>query len=357
MLYCSYLWATGCPKSTYKGRFGMNICVLGAGTWGTALASLLVENGHNTVLWSAIPSEIDALRETGVHKNLPGKVLPSSLKYEKDIAAACRGASLVLFVVPSEFIRQTARKAAPFIEPGAILVSAAKGIERDTLYTMTDIIKDEIDRERPALDYKLAALSGPTHAEEVALGLPTSIVSACESEETSMEIAKVFASSCMRVYTNTDVLGVELAGALKNIIAIASGINRGMGFGDNSQAMLITRGAAEMTRMGLAMGCKRRTFMGLAGIGDLIVTCTSRHSRNNRCGELIGRGKTYEEAVSEIGMVVEGYHALEAAMELAKKYEVEMPITEAVYDVIKSGRTPKDAMIALMTRDLKNEVE
>lgn len=333
------------------------ICVLGAGTWGTALAALLVENGHNTVLWSAIGAEIDTLSATRTHKNLPGAKLPEGLKYTKSLKEACEGAELVLFVVPSEFIRATAAKAAPYIEDGAILASAAKGIEHTTLKTMTEIIDDEIKLNRRDISYKLAALSGPTHAEEVAKGLPTSIVSACEDEETSMKIAKVFASSCMRVYTNTDVLGVEIAGALKNIVAIASGINRGMGFGDNSQAMLITRGAAEITRMGLAMGCRRRTFMGLAGIGDLIVTCTSHHSRNNRCGVLIGEGKSYEEASREIGMVVEGYHALEAAMRLSEKYGVEMPITEAVYNVIKRGKPSKEAMIELMTRDLKNEIE
>ena len=335
----------------------MKICVLGAGTWGTALASLLVENGHDVVLWSALPEEIDLLEKTRLHKNLPGRVLPAELKYDKNISTAVDGAELVLFVVPSQFIRSTARLVAPHLTDGAVLVSAAKGIEPNTLKTMTEIIEDEVSAARPELDCKYAALSGPTHAEEVAVGQPTSIVSACEDEEVSMQIARAFASSCMRVYTNTDVLGVELAGALKNIVAIASGINRGMGFGDNAQAMLITRGAAEITRMGLAMGCKRRTFMGLAGIGDLIVTCTSRHSRNNRCGELIGRGKSYEEAAREIGMVVEGYYALEAAMALTKKYSVEMPITEAVYAVIKNGKAPKDAMVELMTRDLKNEIE
>ncbi len=335
----------------------MKICVLGAGTWGTALASLLVENGHDVVLWSALPEEIDLLEKTRLHKNLPGRVLPAELKYDKNISTAVDGAELVLFVVPSQFIRSTARLVAPHLADGAVLVSAAKGIEPNTLKTMTEIIEDEVSAARPELYCKYAALSGPTHAEEVAVGQPTSIVSACEDEEVSMQIARAFASSCMRVYTNTDVLGVELAGALKNIVAIASGINRGMGFGDNAQAMLITRGAAEITRMGLAMGCKRRTFMGLAGIGDLIVTCTSRHSRNNRCGELIGRGKSYEEAAREIGMVVEGYYALEAAMALTKKYGVEMPITEAVYAVIKNGKAPKDAMVELMTRDLKNEIE
>ncbi len=335
----------------------MKIGVLGSGTWGTALAALLANNGHETVLWSAIPAEIDALSTTHTHKNLPDAILPNSLSYTKDIGVACAGAELVLFVTPSEFIRATARLAAPHLEAGAILANAAKGIEKTTLKTMTEVIGEEIRVCRPNETFILAALSGPTHAEEVAKGLPTSIVSACEDEETSMKIARVFASSCMRVYTNTDVLGVEIAGALKNIVAIASGMSSGMGFGDNAQAMLITRGAAEITRMGIAMGCRRRTFMGLAGIGDLIVTCTSRHSRNNRCGEMIGKGKTYEEALQEIGMVVEGYHALEAAMELSQKYKVEMPITKAVYDVIKNGKTPREAVVQLMNRDLKNEIE
>lgn len=332
----------------------MKIGILGAGTWGTALASLLVRNGHDVTLWSAIPVEIDTLRETKTHKNLPGAILPDELKYTKSIAEAC-DSPLIIYVVPSEFIRATARAAAPHVKDGAVLVSAAKGIEKGTLKTMTEIIGDEMADS--GISYKLAALSGPTHAEEVAIGQPTSIVAASEDEEAAFMIAKAFSNSCMRVYTNTDVMGVEIAGALKNIIAIASGINRGMGFGDNAQAMLITRGVAEITRMGLALGCKRRTFMGLAGIGDLIVTCTSRHSRNNRCGELIGKGKSYEEAKAEIGMVIEGYHALEAAIELSRKHNVEMPITEAVYRVIKNGESVKEAMLSLMNRNIKSELD
>lgn len=334
----------------------MKIAILGAGTWGTALAALLTKNGHDTVLWSAIGEEIDILSKTHTHKNLSGAVLPERLKYEKDLERTVSETELVLFVVPSAFMRTTARAAAQYIKDGAILISAAKGIEPKTLKTMTEIIDDEM-KSAGKSDYSLVALSGPTHAEEVAIGLPTSIVSACEDEDVALTVANAFSASCMRVYTNTDVLGVELAGALKNIIAIASGINRGMGLGDNSQAMLMTRGAAEITRMGLAMGCKRRTFMGLAGIGDLIVTCTSQHSRNNRCGELIGKGKSYEKASREIGMVVEGYYALEAAIELSRKYGVEMPITEAVYDVIKNGKCVKDAMLALMNRNIKNELD
>ena len=334
----------------------MNISVLGAGTWGMALAALLDKNGHTVTVWSAIPSEIDALSKSGVHKNLPGVILPKTINYTDDIKVAAE-AEMILFVVPSSFMRSTAGAIAPYLKDGVILITASKGIESGSLMTMTEIISDQLSCDRPGLGFTAAALSGPTHAEEVALEIPTSIVAACEDESVSVRIAGVFANSCMRVYTNTDVKGVEICGAMKNIIAIAAGINNGMGLGDNTKAMLMTRGIAEITRLGLAMGCKRRTFMGLAGIGDLIVTCTSRHSRNNRCGELIGQGKSYEEAAKEIGMVVEGYHALQAAMELSRKYSVELPITEAVYKVIKEGLPPRDAMYELMTRDLKSELE
>lgn len=335
----------------------MNIGVLGAGTWGMALSALLSKNGHNVTVWSALPHEIDYLTETKTHPNLPGTVFSDEIHYTKSIEEACRDKELMLFVVASQFIRSTTALAAPYLSNGVILVNASKGIESSTLKTMTEVMADELFLVRDDLNYKLVALSGPTHAEEVAMGMPTSIVSACEDEEVSLLVAKVFLNSCMRVYTNTDVMGVELCGALKNIIALAAGINRGMGLGDNTKAMLMTRGISEMTRIGLAMGCRRRTFMGLAGIGDLIVTCTSVHSRNNRCGELIGKGMTYNEAAAEIGMVVEGYHALEAAVALSKKYDVEMPITAAVYDIIKNGKAPKDAMYDLMTRDIKNELD
>ncbi len=335
----------------------MNICVLGAGTWGIALSALLSKNSHSVSVWSAIPEEIEMLRETRTHKNLPGVTLPDDISYYTDMGEAIFGAEIVLYVTPSEFIRATARRSVPYLRDGVVLVNAAKGIEKQTLLTMTEVISDEINSNAPDLKYSIVALSGPTHAEEVARGLPTSIVSACEDERIAMKVANVFFNTCMRVYTNTDVKGVEIAGAFKNIIALAAGINRGMGYGDNSGAMLMTRGIAEITRMGLALGCEARTFMGLAGIGDLIVTCTSRHSRNNRCGELIGMGKSYEEASREIGMVVEGYHALEAAMALSRKYGVEMPITAAVYSVIKNGTSIYDAMYALMNRDIKSELK
>jgi len=334
----------------------MRISILGAGTWGIALAALLSKNSHEVSVWSALPAEIDELVANGRHKNLPNTELPKDISYFKEISEALSGAEMVVFVTPSSFIRSTARLAAPHLRDGMILVCAAKGIEPKTHKTMTEIINEEVSIASPSLKYEVAALSGPTHAEEVAIGLPTSIVAACKSEECANIIARVFFNSCMRVYTNTDVLGVEIAGALKNIIALAAGINRGMGFGDNSAAMLITRGIAEISRMGVAMGADIRTFSGLAGIGDLIVTCTSRHSRNNRCGELVGNGMSYKEAQEKIGMVVEGYHALEAAMELSEEYGVEMPITSAVNDVFKNGVSVKDAMNKLMNRDLKSEI-
>ena len=335
----------------------MKITVLGAGTWGVALAALLSKNQNDVMVWSPIESEVEQLKSSNTHKNLPGVVLPEKIKYTNNMKIACLGGEMVIFVVPSQFIRSTAEKAVAYIKDGAVIVNASKGIEKDTLMTMTEVISDAFSKERAGLCYSIAALSGPTHAEEVAAGLPTSIVAASENEDIALKIANVFANSCLRVYTNTDVRGVEISGALKNVIALAAGINRGMGFGDNSGAMLMTRGVAEITRLGLAMGCKRRTFMGLAGVGDLIVTCTSRHSRNNRCGELIGKGKSYTEAQAEIGMVVEGYHALEAAVEMSKKYGVELPITEAVYSIIKRGEKPHDAMTKLMNRDIKSELE
>lgn len=334
----------------------MKIGILGSGTWGTALAALLTKNGHSVSLWSAIPSEIDGLKATGMHKNLPGVPLPPWINYTTDIREASEKAEIIIFVTPSEFIRQTAAKAAPYIENGTVIINASKGLERGTQRTMTEVISDELSRVAPALSVTVTALSGPTHAEEVAVGLPTSIVAAAEDEATALKIASAFANTCMRVYTNTDVRGVELCGALKNIIALAAGMSCGMGFGDNAKAMLITRGASEITRMGLALGCERATFSGLAGIGDLIVTCTSHHSRNNRCGELIGGGMSYKEASEKIGMVVEGYHALEAAIELSDKYGVEMPITRAVYEVIKEEKPIYDVMRRLMNRDIKSEL-
>ena len=328
------------------------IGVLGAGTWGMALARMLQLSGNEVTVWSALEREVEEFSATRRHPNLPGMEIPEGIRFTKNIEEVCRDKEILLFAVPSPFVRATARKAAPYVKDGQIIVDVAKGIEADTLFTMTQIIADELKNE----SVKLVALSGPTHAEEVAKDLPTTIVSACEDLTVAERVQQVFGNTCMRVYTNDDVLGVELCGAMKNIMALASGVALGLGYGDNTKAALITRGMAEITRLGLAMGCKPQTFAGLAGIGDLIVTATSVHSRNNRCGMLLGQGVPPQEAVKQVGMVVEGINALPAAMRLAMAYGVEMPLATAVNAVVNLGADPKDAVAKLMSRDQTSEV-
>jgi glycerol-3-phosphate dehydrogenase (NAD(P)+) len=329
------------------------IGVLGAGTWGMALARMLSNSGHQVTVWSALPQEVEQFSVTRRHPNLPGMEIPEAVAFTKDIAEVCRDKKILLFAVPSVFVRSTARQAAPYVTDEQIIVDVAKGIEPETLFTMTQIIGDEIKNPK----VKLVALSGPTHAEEVAKDLPTTIVSACEDLEAAEFVQSVFSNTCMRVYTNEDVLGVELCGAMKNIMALGSGIALGLGYGDNTKAALITRGMAEITRLGTAMGCNQATFYGLAGIGDLIVTATSVHSRNNRCGMLLGRGIAPQEAVKQVGMVVEGIHALTAAMELMERYGVEMPIVRAVNAVVNQGADPRSEVMALMHREQRPEAE
>lgn len=332
------------------------IGILGAGTWGVALARLLERNGHQVTVWSKFQQEVDQLSQTRVHPNLPGLSISEEIIFTSDVAQACREKDILLFAVPSVFVRSTAALALPFIPDGQVIVDVAKGIEPDTLLTMTEVIRDEICRDGQHEHIKLVALSGPTHAEEVALDMPTSIVSACEDAEVAELVQDVFMNSCMRTYTNSDVLGVELCGALKNIVALAAGISTGLGNGDNAKAALITRGMAEITRLGLAMGCSEQTFSGLAGIGDLIVTATSAHSRNNRCGMLLGQGMKPADAIREVGMVVEGVNALPAACQLAERYGVEMPIVRGVNAVVQGLMTPAEMGLALMTRDKTSEV-
>ena len=328
------------------------IGILGAGTWGIALARMLTLKGHAVTVWSALPAEIEALSRTRTQPNLPGMVIPEGTAFTDSLEAVCKNKDLLLFVVPSVFVRATARQAAPFIPEGQLIADAAKGIEPDTLLSMTEVIREEMRGK----SVSLTALSGPTHAEEVARDLPTAIVSACEDLKCAERVQELMMTPFFRVYTNPDIRGVELCGAVKNIIALAAGISAGLGCGDNTRAALITRGMAEITRLGLAMGCREQTFAGLAGIGDLIVTATSRHSRNNRCGELIGKGVSPEEAVRQVGMVVEGINALPATMALAEKHHVAMPITRAVYAVIREGQSPEQAVRDLMTRDRKSEL-
>lgn len=331
----------------------IKITVFGAGTWGIALARLLAANGRDVTVWSAIPEELKSLSVTHRHPNLPGMQLPSVMHYTADIGEACKGRDILLFAVPSPFVRATARKAAPFIPEGQLIVDVAKGIEDKTLLTMSEIIEDEL--RKCGRTARVVALSGPTHAEEVARDMPTLIVAASEDEDAAKAVQKVFSTPTFRVYTNTDRRGTELGGAVKNVIALAVGIAMGLGYGDNAKAALITRGNAELARLGAAMGCRAETFSGLSGMGDLIVTCTSMHSRNLHAGMLLGRGKTAEEAKAEVGQVVEGINALPAARRLARKYKVDMPIVQSV-DAILSGRLAAgDALATLMGRGLKRE--
>ena len=327
------------------------IGILGAGTWGIALARMLTNCGHQVTVWSALPDEIDSLDSTRRQKNLPDMVIPDGTAFTKKIEEACVSKEIVLFAVPSVFVRSTSAAAKAFIPEKQIIVDVAKGIEPDSLMTMTQVIEDEV--RKPVFT---VALSGPTHAEEVAKDLPTTIVSACRNMSVAEMVQDVFMNSCLRVYTNPDVVGVELCGAVKNIIALAAGVSAGLGYGDNTKAALITRGMAEITRLGLAMGCREQTFSGLAGIGDLVVTATSRHSRNNRCGELLGRGVPVCDAIREVGMVVEGINAIPATLQLAQKYGVSMPITEAVNEIVNKGRDPKDTVSMLMGRRKQSEI-
>jgi len=323
----------------------MNIGVIGAGTWGMALSRMLYNTGNAVTVWSALSEEIDQLSRDRRQKNLPDMAIPEGVAFTKSIEAVCAGRDILLFAVPSVFVRATARTAAPFVPAGQVIVDVAKGLEPGTLKTMSEVISDEIPGAR------VVALSGPTHAEEVAQDLPTTIVSASADAAAAKLVQDVFMNTCMRVYTNADVKGVELCGALKNIIALAAGISAGIGYGDNAKAALITRGLAEIARLGARMGCPLATFAGLAGMGDLIVTATSRHSRNNRCGFLIGQGLSPEEAIRQVGMVVEGVNAIPAAMALKQNYGVEMPIVDAVDAVVNHGSDPRDVVYGLMTRD------
>ena len=334
-----------------------SIGILGAGTWGVALARLLQRNGHQVTVWSKFQAEADSLASSRVHPNLPGLSISGDIIFTSNVKLACENKDILLFAVPSVFVRSTAALAAEFIPDGQIIVDVAKGIEPDTLLTMTEVIRDELCKDGKHDNVKLVALSGPTHAEEVALDMPTSIVSACQDMDVAEVVQDTFMDTCMRTYTNADVLGVELCGALKNIVALAAGISTGLGFGDNAKAALITRGMAEIVRLGLAMGCSEQTFYGLAGIGDLIVTATSPHSRNNRCGMLLGQGVAPEEAIRQVGMVVEGVNALPAAMQLAERYQVEMPIVAGVNAVVTGKITPAELGRALMTRDKTSEVK
>ena len=326
------------------------ITILGGGSWGIALAVLLHKNGHEICIWSVLEQEIQMLKEMHEHKMLPGVKLPEDMVFTTDDKEAVEGKDLLVMAVASKFTRSTSARLSKLVAPGQKILNVSKGIEEDTLMTLSQIIEQEI----PQAD--VAVMSGPSHAEEVSRGVPTTIVVGAKTKETAEYIQNLFMNEVFRVYISPDVLGIELGGSLKNVVALAAGTADGLGYGDNTKAALITRGIAEIARLGTAMGGKYETFCGLTGIGDLIVTCASRHSRNRRAGILIGQGKTMEEAMNEVKMVVEGVYSAKAAMQLAEKYNVQMPIIEQVNLVLFHGKAAEQAVKDLMLRDKKIEV-
>lgn len=326
------------------------VAVIGAGSWGTALALLLHKNGHQVTVWSPIESEIAMLNQEREHKDkLPGVKLPEDMDFTCDIAQAAEEKDLLVFAVPSVFTRSTAEKLKQTVKEGQIIINVSKGIEEHTQLTLSQIIEEELPQA------EVAVLSGPSHAEEVGKGIPTTIVVGARKKETAEYLQNLFMNDVFRVYISPDVLGIELGAALKNVVALAAGIADGLGYGDNTKAALITRGITEIARLGTAMGGKFETFCGLSGIGDLIVTCASMHSRNRRAGILIGRGKSMEEAMEEVKMVVEGVYSAKAAMELAGKYQVQLPIIEQVNKVLFEHKPADEAVKDLMLRDKKIE--
>ena len=327
-----------------------NVGIMGAGSWGTALALLLHSNGHQVTVWSISEEEVKMLSEEREHKSkLPGVKIPDDMIFTCDMGKAVKDKDFLVLAVPSPFTRNTARSMKEYVAEGQIIVDVAKGIEESTLMTLSQQIEQEI----PQAD--VAVLSGPSHAEEVGRGLPTAVVIGAKTEKTAEYLQKMFMNKVFRVYVSPDRLGMELGGSLKNVIALAAGIADGMGYGDNTKAALITRGIAEIAKLGVKMGGAVESFTGLTGIGDLIVTCASMHSRNRRAGILIGRGYTMEEAMAEVKMVVEGVYSAKAALALSRQYKVSMPIVEQVNAILFGGMPAKEAVLELMLRDKRIE--
>lgn len=327
-----------------------SIGIIGAGSWGIAISLLLNNNGHKVTVWSVLDDEIDMLLKEREHKKcLPGVKLPENIIFTKDLEKTVTSSDVIVMAVASPYTRSTAKKLAPFVKEGQIIVNVSKGIEEQTLMTLCEVINDEIPQAN------VCVLSGPSHAEEVGRGIPTTCVIGAKKKKDAEYVQNIFMSNAFRVYTNPDVLGICLGGALKNVIALAAGMADGLGYGDNTKAAIITRGITEIARLGMAMGCKMETFAGLSGIGDLIVTCASMHSRNRRAGILIGQGKTMQEAMDEVKMVVEGVYSAKAALQLAKKYNVSMPLVEYVNAILFDGISARDAVNGLMLRDKTTE--
>lgn len=327
----------------------MKVAVIGSGAWGTALAIRLCKNGHDVVLWTFETDLIPQMRQERINIRLPGALLPENLEISDDYACAA-GCQMVVIACPSFPIRSVCRGVAPYIDRDAVVVSVAKGIEDGTQLRMSQVVEQETG-------HKVVVLTGPSHAEEVALDMPTGCLAACEDKYLAEFVQKAFVSDAFRIYTSPDAVGAELGAALKNVIALCAGVTDGLGYGDNTKAMLMTRGLTEIARLGVSLGASKDTFAGLAGVGDLIVTCTSMHSRNRRAGILIGQGKTPQEAMKEVGAVVEGYYAAKAAWELGKKQGVEMPITGAAYAVLYEGISARKVVETLLRRSPKAESE
>jgi len=328
------------------------ISIIGAGSWGTSLSVLLHKNGHDVRVWSLFQEEVDMLNNEREHKrNLPGVKIPDAVRFTTDIEECLKGHDYIVLVVPSQVVRETCRLFAPYVFKNDIVVICSKGLEENTGMRLSEVLLSEVPNVQPV------ALYGPSHAEEVAIGIPTTVVAASDNRDAAMKVQDIFMTPEFRVYTSSDLIGAEIGAALKNIIALCGGICDGLGYGDNSKAALITRGITEIARLGKAMGANPKTFTGLTGVGDVIVTATSNHSRNLRAGRLIGKGYTAEEAQKEVKMVVEGISATRAAKELADKYKVSMPIVEEAYKILFEGKDCKKAVYDLMTRSRKHESE
>ncbi len=329
----------------------MKICIIGSGSWGTALGKLLFENGHDVTIWSRNQDEVESIKTNHELKRyLPGVIIPSGINATTDLEFGIKDTKMIVLAVPSVAVRECSKNISRYLTD-QIVVNVAKGLEKGTQKRLSEVMKEELPKGQ-----KIAVLSGPSHAEEVARGLPTVVAVCSDDYEVREVVCSAFMNEYFRVYSNSDLIGVEIGGAVKNVIALCAGISDGLGFGDNAKAGLITRGLAEIIRLGTAMGGKIESFYGLTGIGDLVVTCASKHSRNHRAGEYIGQGLSVSEAVNKVNMVVEGINAAESVRELGKKYNVEMPITEQACKVLFEDKEPKKAVLELMIRDRKKEV-
>ncbi len=327
-----------------------NVTVMGSGSWGTALAILLQKNGHSVMLWARRDAQIKEMQEQNENKQyLPNVQFPEGLQLTSDKEKALTHGEIIIFAVPSRAVRQSATDFAPYLKENQVIVNVAKGLEEGSLKCLSDVIRECVPQ------CEVATLSGPSHAEEVSRDIPTICLIATPNEDVAKMVQGEFGNSRFRLYTNTDEVGVEMGAALKNVMALAAGMSDGLGFGDNTKAAIMTRGIAEMARLGVAVGGKQETFGGISGIGDLIVTCTSMHSRNRRAGILLGQGKSLEETLAEVKMVVEGVNTVKAACDLAHKMNVELPITEAIYAVLFEGKDREVAVLELMNRENKAE--